>query len=233
VIDFEEKSPIFVNSEQFSAKIEPCFLFRKWLGDIASYAGLECATIPIMKAPKWGNFVHYADLDLLSFGLLYVGGLTVPSYYHATQALEKYFKALALSIIDPDDNLASPFKDHPWLRKHTISIVAEQCEGKHPYYARPDIKFTLKRFEEFDQSARYPWVPQKHGNGFTSADLPLFWDLFQNLRNDIPIDVDDYMLGIAVRGRHQTGELVNTKELQPAVHALKIMFGDIRVLVRS
>jgi hypothetical protein len=47
---------------------------------------------------------------------------------------------------------------------------------------------------------RYPWVEQKHGNGFTDADVPLFWDLVFHLRTDIPIKTDDYMLGMLLRG---------------------------------
>jgi HEPN domain-containing protein len=60
-------------------------------------------------APLWGNFIGYADWDLLAFGWLYLGGIRVPAYYHATQAVEKYLKALALSIIDPSVTTATAF----------------------------------------------------------------------------------------------------------------------------
>jgi hypothetical protein len=54
-----------------------------------------------MRPPIWGSFILYADYDVLAFALLFQGGLHVASYYHATQAIEKYLKALALSIVDP------------------------------------------------------------------------------------------------------------------------------------
>ena len=56
----------------------------------------------IQRPLLWGNFVYYADHDLLAFAWLYTDGLRVAGYYHATQAVEKYLKSIALSIIDPD-----------------------------------------------------------------------------------------------------------------------------------
>jgi hypothetical protein len=44
--------------------------------------------------------VYYADYDVLAFACLLQGGLHVAAYYHAIQALEKYFKGLALSSIE-------------------------------------------------------------------------------------------------------------------------------------
>ena len=152
--------------------------------------------------PLWGNFVYFADQDLLAFAILFRAGLIAPSMYHLTQSTEKYFKALALSIIDPNGVRATA-KTESWLKKksgHNLCDLARKCGEKHSFYMKDSIQTHLKRFSEFDQLARYPWVVQKHGNGFTSSDVPIFEEIIYHLRTDIPITKDDYPLGLLIRG---------------------------------
>jgi HEPN domain-containing protein len=188
-------------------------------------------------SPLWGNFVSYADWDLLSFAWLYVGGLRVPGYYHATQAVEKYLKALALSIHDPDGVSETALNNrHLWT--HDLEELANLCAGRFPFYRQPDILARMKRFTEFDQVARYPWTQQTLGNGFTSADVPLFWDLIQHLRMDLPIKVDDYILAMLVRGHHQgrpdaSANAYMMAELGAGLAALRKMFPDVDKIVRQ
>lgn len=154
------------------------------------------------QAPIWGNFVAYADDDLLAFAWLLHGGLFVKSYYHAIQALEKYLKGLALSIEIPISS-THPYPTHKrWLGDHNLARLARRCSKRFPYYCTPEVQATLERFSEFDQATRYPWVEQKLGNGFTSADVPIMVGLMHHLRNNIPIVRDDYPLGMLVRGYH-------------------------------
>jgi hypothetical protein len=153
------------------------------------------------RPPLWGNFVHYADFDLLSFAWLYVGGLRVPSYYHATQALGKYLKALTLAILDPD-GVKETASNKKWIITHDLEKLAKRCVDNFPFYGQAEIQARLKRFSEFDQAARYPWTQQQLGNGFTSSDVPLLCDLVRHLRTDLPIKVDDYILGMLLRGHH-------------------------------
>ena len=187
--------------------------------------------------PLWGNFVAYADQDLLSFAYLYSGGIRVPGYYHATQAVEKYFKALALATIDPDGRTETTLAklNSPW--NHKLPDLAKICATTFAYYGEAEILKTLMRFSEFDQVARYPWVRQNHGNGFTSEDIPLFWDLIRRLRTDIPIKTDDYLLGMIVRGHHQGKPDAKTNsflvaDLQECSLALRRMFPDVDTIVR-
>jgi hypothetical protein len=186
--------------------------------------------------PLWGNFVGYADGDLLSFAWLNSGGLGVPGYYHATQAVEKYLKALTLSIIDPDGKTETA-QNNRWLRTHDLALLAERCAAQFPYYGETEVKARLARFSEFDQAARYPWIKRKHGNGFTPEDIPLFWDLIRHLRTDIPIKKDDYLLGMLVRGHHQgmPDAKINSymlAKLQGCVVTLQQMFPDVSSIVR-
>ena len=88
----------------------------------------------------------------------------MPSFYHATQALEKYLKALALSIRDPAGITETALNNHRWIREHRLHEWARRCETHFPFYAQPEIQARFKRFSEFDQAARYPWAQQKLGN---------------------------------------------------------------------
>jgi hypothetical protein len=72
---------------------------------------------------------------------------------------------------------------------------------RSPFYGQRRITSKLEQFSEFDQCARYPWVEQKYSNGFDSGEfLPVFWELTKQLRNDIPMPVDNYPLGLGIRG---------------------------------
>jgi len=184
----------------------------------------------------WGNFIFHADHDLLAFPWLFCGGLRVAGYYHATQAIEKYLKSLALSVVDPN-GVSVTSRNEKWIRTHDLSRLAERVKSHYPYYGQAPVAANLERFAEFDQLARYPWVTQKHGNGFTSADVPVLCDLIMHLRTDIPIQRDDYPLGVIVRGFHQGNpdQAANKhfiSELSGAVKALRQLFPDVEKLVR-
>jgi HEPN domain-containing protein len=189
-----------------------------------------------VRAPLWGSFVGFADLDLLSFAWLYHGGLRVPAYYHATQAIEKYLKALTLSMLDPDGETKTALNNR-WLLTHNLAALAERCADRFPFYGQSEILARLRRFSEFDQVARYPWVEQEHGNGFTSSDVPLLWELVRHLRTDLPIKVDDYILGVLVRGHHHGRPEVRTNpyllgDLVECLAALRRMFPEVDRIVR-
>jgi HEPN domain-containing protein len=188
------------------------------------------------RPPLWGNFVAYADWDLLSFAWLYEGGLRVPGYYHATQAVEKYLKALALSILDPG-GVTETASNKKWIHTHDLDKLAIRCADHFPFYGQAEIQARMKRFSEFDQTARYPWTKQKLGNGFTSSDVPLLCDLVRHLRIDLPIKVDDYILGMLLRGHHQghpeaSANLQSLAQLGRCVAALRRVFPDVDTIVR-
>jgi HEPN domain-containing protein len=155
-----------------------------------------------MHAPTWGNFIGHGDKDVLAFAWLLQGGLFVTGYYHATQALEKYLKALALSIVDPPGT-THPSQHRRWLNDHNLARLAGRCTSQYPYYGEAKIQAALARFTEFDQAARYPYVERTLGNSFDGCDLPLICELLIHLRRDIPIIIDDYPLGMLLRGHHQ------------------------------
>lgn len=190
-------------------------------------------------SPLWGNFVSYGDWDLLSFAWLYEGGLHVPGYYHATQSVEKYLKALVLSVLDPDGVHETVLNNaHMWT--HDLDELAEMCLGRFPFYGQPDIVASLKRFSEFDQAARYPWAEKKLGKGFLSSVVPLLCDLVRHLRTDIPIKVDDYILGVLLRGYHQGKPETSTSahvqsllaQFGCCVAPLRHVFPDVDTIVR-
>lgn len=188
------------------------------------------------RPPLWGNFVGYADWDLLAFAWLYHGGLVHAAFYHATQAVEKYLKGLALSITDPDGQTQTVL-NNPWLRTHKLDALAGRCAICFPYYGHSDVQAHLRRFSEFDQASRYPWAEERHGSGFTHAEIPVLGDLVRHLRTDLPITLDDYILGMLIRGHHQgepearaTGELYAI--LGQSAAALRRIFPDVDRFVR-
>jgi hypothetical protein len=188
-------------------------------------------------APIWGNFVYHADYDVLAFAWLFQGGLHVASYYHATQALEKYLKGLALSIVDPAGTTHPYPSNKRWLQDHNLARLADRCTQSFPYYGTSQVQASLKRFSEFDQLARYPWVQQALGNGFTSADVPFICELFLHLRTDIPLAKDDYPLGMFIRGHHHLHPEhtvnPNLAAMQaPAVGAVRQLIPKIENMVR-
>ncbi len=73
----------------------------------------------------------------------------IASYYHAGRALEKYFKALALSIKDPGGETETVL-NNSWLRTHKLDALARRCADCFPYYGQPEVQAHLKRFSEFD-----------------------------------------------------------------------------------
>ena len=185
----------------------------------------------------WGSFVYYADYDVLAFAWLYQGGLLVSAYYHATQAIEKYLKVLALSIIDPLGKTHPYPANRRWLQDHDLARIANRCMKHFPYYGTTQVQAILKRFSEFDQLARYPWVQQDLGNGFTGADVPVICELLLHLRSDIPLVKDDYPLGMFIRGHHhQHPEYAvnpNLANMQgPAITAARRMIPQIDKMVR-
>ena len=189
-----------------------------------------------IRPPLWGNFVDHADWDLLSFCWLYQGGLLLPGLYHATQAVEKYLKALTLSILDPDGETETALNNR-WLRTHDLVLLAERCVVRFPFYGNSEILTQFRRFSEFDLATRYPWVKQKHGNGLTSAEIPLLCDLMRQLRTDLPIKVDDYILGMLVRGHHHGRPEAGTNNyllagLAGSLAALQRTFPEVDRIVR-
>jgi hypothetical protein len=190
----------------------------------------------IKPSPLWGNFVAYADSDLLAFAWLYAGGLRVPAYYPATQALEKYLKALALSVVDPD-GMKETVLNNGWVRTHDLLRLGERCSDTYKFYGEAPVRARLKKFAEFDQVARYPWTSQLHGNGFTSEDVPAILDLISHLRSDLPILLDDFLLGVVLRGHHHGHPECKTNEylmsdLAGPVSALRTLLPKVDMIVR-
>jgi HEPN domain-containing protein len=187
------------------------------------------------RPPLWGNFVPYADSDFLAFGVLNKNGLFVLAAYHGTQAIEKYLKALCLSIIDPIGTSATVETEKNWIMTHNLENLANRCSTTLPYFGRPDVLENLRRFSEFDQAARYPWVKQNHANGFTTDDIPIFGEIVLQLRQHIPIVADDYALGMEVRGFHQVSKEAPKSwpyYSHDAVEALREIFPNLNEYVR-
>lgn len=191
----------------------------------------------IAEKPVWGDLVFFADHDLLSFALLYSGGLAVPAMFHATQALEKYLKGLAVSLaLTEPAHADKTLDDFIWLRTMDIGYLAQKCGGRLPFYRQQGILDNLYRFSRFDWVSRYPWMVQ-HCQGFTADDLNPFHELIHRLRNDIPIIIDDFPLGLLVRGysmkdpEKPLGRPI--ADLQRiAVAALKKTFAGVNEIIR-
>jgi HEPN domain-containing protein len=178
--------------------------------------------------PHWGAFLYYADWDLIAFAWLLYGQLYVPAYYHASQSIEKYFKSLILATTNPLPLNTS------WLNSHSLSHLSKLCAQNFPYYEQPAIRKKLALFTEFDAATRYPSVPRQHGNGFTSEDIPVIWELIRHLRRDIPIVRDDYPLGMVVRGHFQGKPTVPDPAAdlyRSSRTALLRLFPDVRDIV--
>ena len=105
--------------------------------------------------PLWGEFIAHADEDLLAFGLLIRGGLHTLAFYHGVQAIEKYLKALVLSILDPAGTKETP-STQQWLRTHDLEKLANKCKDAFPFYGESGVLDNLKRFTEFDQADPLP-----------------------------------------------------------------------------
>lgn len=158
------------------------------------------------RPPIWGNFLAHADEDLLAFGLLIRNGMLRPGFYHGVQAIEKYLKSLVLSILDPTGTEETPSMRRS-IATHKLDELAAMCQATFPHYGESSVIHDLKRFTEFDQATRYPWAKQVMGNGFCSVDTPVIGELCKRLRNDLPITLDNYKLGMEVRGYYHGNRL--------------------------
>lgn len=188
------------------------------------------------RPPLWGNFVAHADGDLLAFGLLLRGNLSALAFYHSTQAIEKYLKALGLALLDPIGAVETPLTQE-WLITHDLVKLAKRCAKADSFYGQPETRAHLKRFSEFDQVSRYPWTKQNMGNGFSSDDIPIVGEICQHLRKDLPIACDNYELGMKVRGYFH-GDRTKINPLwghhsHEAVQALRKVLPNIDEFVRG
>ena len=190
----------------------------------------------MQRPPLWGNFVDHADEDLLAFGILMNADLVAQAYYHGVQAVEKYLKALSLSLMDPDGVTDTP-TTQPWIKTHDLARLADRCGRSIPYYSQGTVLNTLNRLAEFDQVARYPWVDQGLGNGFSSEDVTVIGDLCCRLRNDLPIKIDNYKLGMEVRGYFHGDSTRSDRAWgnysHDGVAALRKLFPTIKTFVRG
>jgi len=151
--------------------------------------------------PRIGNLIGYADEDVISTAILFQKGALEHAYYHAVQALEKYLKVLAICIFDKNFEKS----DDDWVKflkkySHNLSKLGGYCSHDHPFFAQKDTIVELEKYSEYDQATRYPWVEMNKSNGFSSEEIKTFFKLLKELRNNIPINVDNYALGIMVRG---------------------------------
>jgi len=186
-----------------------------------------CPTGEVFSLTPTKTFCRLRGCSLAAF--------TCTVYYHAGQAIEKYLKALALAVIDPDGKRLTALNAR-WVRTHDLNKLAKRCANQFPYYGTADTTRKLALFTEFDQATRYPWVSRALGNGFSSADVPAMWDLIRHLRTDIPIKTDDYLLGMVVRGHHQgrpdtVSQGTNCRYALPKA-AVERMFPDVTSIVR-
>ena len=191
---------------------------------------------PKLHPPLWGNFVAYADNDLLAFGLLVRGGLIPLGLYHGVQAIEKYFKAVVLSVIDPAGDRETPFTQ-PWIRTHDLNKLSAKCGETVAFYKEPDVLANLMRLREFDQATRYPWVHRTLGSGFDGNDVDVIADICKQLRNDLPIALDNYQLGMDVRGYYHGDRAAldpaRAYRIRDAVTALRSIVPSLSDFVRG
>ena len=180
--------------------------------------------------PKWGNYVYDGDNDMLTIGVLWEAELFVKAYYHAVQAIEKYLKAMALSVIDPIGTIDS--SKWRWVRTHNLVHLAARC-GPDPFYTDPATIDSLDHLTRYDQATRYSIVDAPVLRGFATADLPGVIALIKKIRMDLPLAVDNYPLGFEVRG------LLDISQRDPswdhwshlAVEALNRVVQDLRNFV--
>jgi hypothetical protein len=158
--------------------------------------------MPVVSQTHYGNFVFHADYDFMAYCSLLNSMLMVEAYYHGVQAIEKYLKALAYTIYDPTGTLTIKELVR-WIRKtfsHDLIKLANFCASSFSFLSDPIVVGHLERFKEFDQACRYPYVDRTLGNGFISTDAKVIFDLIKNIRTSLPIQKDDYPLGITIRG---------------------------------
>ena len=147
--------------------------------------------------PRWGNYVFDGDKDMLAFGVLWENQLIAKAYYHTVQAIEKYLKALVLSVSDPAGTIDPTTVKG--IRTHKLVDLAAEC-GSDPFYSDPTTTIILDRLSRYDQATRYSLVNNPVLAGFSTADLPVIVALIKKIRMDLPLALDDYPLGVEVRG---------------------------------
>ncbi len=187
------------------------------------------------KFEKWGNFVKSADTDLLALGVLQISEQQTLAIYHGVQALEKYLKALKMSILDPSGSFATADTEKKWIKTHSLSKLAQKCQPQFPFYIDPIVLKNFKKYSEFDQATRYPWVLTELTNGNSTDDLRLILDYIKQARQDIPITKDDYPLGLSIRGHfHRKNEQTANVSLgdQFAVLTLRKLRSDLDEFIR-
>lgn len=186
--------------------------------------------------PLWGNFVYYADHDLLSMGVLAKAHLFEPSLFHAGQALEKYLKALILADKDPM-GARETAETQPWIQQHDLARLARRGLARFPHYS-DFIPDPFNRIASFNTAMRYPWRDAKGSASFSvEKEIRLAGGIIERLRNDLPIQVDDYPLGIALRGRfHRHGRprvpRRQRRDTALAVAALRELLPNVDDMVR-
>ncbi len=187
------------------------------------------------RPPLWGNFIDHADEDFLAFGILSVSGLPRSASYHGTQAIEKYFKALHSSIHDPQ-GVSATTETVKWLgRTHNLEELAVKCKDKYPSFSEDSTLNSLRRLSKFDQTTRYPWVKGEDESDFQGSDIDIFGELILRIRNELPIDRDDYLLGMEVRGYFHLSKMPHpARDFYPhhGVEALRSLFPNINDFVR-
>ena len=164
--------------------------------------------------PLLENFICQADNDLISFAVLNHYMIFEPAVYHAVQAIEKYLKALALSLAGTQHKPQAEFDDS-WLRTHDLVKLAERCSKALPFYGEERVIDDMTRFSELNNLARFPIAEQLHWNGFSTSDHNRFEEIILHLRTDIPIVRDDYPLGCLIRGYKQGKPLRRKSGLLP------------------
>jgi HEPN domain-containing protein len=190
------------------------------------------------RMPKWGLFIGHADDDLIAFAVLWANApLSRAPFFHAQQAIEKYLKALVLSIGDPLGENLTPINT-PWIKRHDLMALAERCAPEFPYYGDAATIEKLRFFNELNQGLRYPWVAR---NGGSLSVKKVHWleELVHHLRNDVPIVLDNYMLAMLVRGYFHQDPSVRFPQSEevlplyaPSIAALRATFDDLEGLVR-
>ncbi len=188
------------------------------------------------RRPIWNDLLTHADQELMAFALLYNGDLVLPSLFHAGQAIEKYLKALAVSVDEADESTADP-EGPPWLQTYDVGYLVQRCGAVFPGYKDPEVLESLYRFNTLEQVSRFPWMTGARKNPFSKKDIAAYFDIVKSLRNDVPIDEDDFPLALLIRGyRHRTPDekiSMGIADLQRiAVASLKKICPTINELVR-
>jgi hypothetical protein len=204
-----------------------------------------------------------ADNNLLAAVVLWKHDLHMQSYYHFIQAIEKYLKVLLIDT-NPEyksSNLPQNSAGNPYIPYwgHDLEKLAQKLpnESRYDFYKKDKIK-CLKEYSKYNEATKYSILgTPKDKEGKLSAEeieqrdkekevksfdskkiLKDVWELILKLRNDIQIDVDDYWLGIVIRGHHfnspekEVASLKFYPGIKKSVEMLKEIFPDSDKLVR-